>query len=88
MDLGQREAAHAASAEHEPKVRPIQAPAPPFHQERAEPESRVNPSVNERAGTARPEADKPDLSPSQRGVTQLIDYVRVLGSGLITNSTG
>ncbi len=62
----------------EPKVLPIQAPTPPLHQQRVDPETRITPPDEASPRTARPEAAKPELSPSQRGVTQLIDYVRVL----------
>src|SRR5205085_3201610 len=37
------EAAHVAAAVREPKVLPIEAPAPPLHQPRREPESRITP---------------------------------------------
>lgn len=76
-DFGRSEAAPVAAALREPKVLPIQAPAPPFQQQRVNPELRMTPP-DEPSTVARPQADKPELSPSQRGVTQLIDYVRVL----------
>jgi very-short-patch-repair endonuclease len=78
MDFGRSEAVPVAAAMREPKVLPFQAPAPPLQQERANPESRITLPDEASTGTAHPEADKPELSPSQRGVTQLIDYVRVL----------
>lgn len=62
----------------EPRVLPIQAPASPLHQQRAQPEMRITPPDEPSADAVRPDADKPELSPSQRGVTQLIDYVRIL----------
>ena len=77
-DLGRSEAAPAAPTMREPKVLPIQAPTPPLHQQRVDPETRITPPDEASPRTARPEAAKPELSPSQRGVTQLIDYVRVL----------
>ena len=77
-DFGRSEAAPAAPTLREPKVLPIQAPAPPLHQQRVDPETRITPPDEASPRTAPPEADKPELSTSQRGVTQLIDYVRVL----------
>jgi len=78
MDLGESEVAPLDAAMSEPKVLSIQAVAPPLHQHAAEPESRITPPDDEPAHALRSEADKPELSPSQRGVTRLIDYVRVL----------
>jgi hypothetical protein len=59
-------------------VLPIEASAPPLHQPRAEPESQITPPDRKPAVAAHSDAGKPELSPLQRGVTQLIEYVRVL----------
>ena len=76
--FGRNEAAPVGPTTREPKVLPIEAPAPPLHQRRVEPETRITPPDEASPAAARLEADKAELSPSQRGVTQLIDYVRVL----------
>jgi very-short-patch-repair endonuclease/transcription elongation GreA/GreB family factor len=88
LDLLQSGAAAAASATAA-AVRGSKAPAiqqrtppPPLPRQRPEPERRAaSPDRMPRAAAAaaaHPEAGKAELSPIQCGVTQLIDYVRVL----------
>jgi hypothetical protein len=58
--------------------RPALAPAAPLHEPRAEPEPRMI-STDEASRDVPPaEAGRPALSPAQRGVSQLLDYVRDL----------
>ena len=78
LDLSRSEAAPLAAAMRESKVLPIQPTAPPLHQQPAEAETRIISRDESPAGVAPQGAETPELSKSQRGVTQLIDYVRVL----------
>ena len=71
------EAVHPAAA-NRAKVLPAQAPAALLQEPRAEPEPRMI-STDEASRDVPPaEAGRPPLSPAQRGVSQLLDYVRVL----------
>ena len=71
------EAVHPAAA-NRAKVLPAQAPAALLQEPRAEPEPRMI-STDEASRDVPPaEAGRPALSPAQRGVSQLLDYVRDL----------
>jgi very-short-patch-repair endonuclease len=70
--------AEQTAATRQAKVPPTQTPAAPLHEPRAESEPRKISPDEARTEAPPAAAPKPDLSPSQRGVTQLIDYVRVL----------
>lgn len=73
-----RNEAGQTAATRQAKVPPTQTSAAPLHEPRAEPEPQKISPDEARTEATPAAAAKPDLSPSQRGVTQLIDYVRVL----------
>lgn len=65
-------------AVRQPMVLPIQVPAPQLDKPHVDSGQRVIQPDADLSNAARPDKPKPELSPPQGGVTQLIEYVRVL----------